>query len=65
MDRQVVKELLQFHLARDIKRELHKLLEDKIYRNTMLKDYSELAEKVGNPGTSGRVAQSIIKFLNQ
>jgi lipid-A-disaccharide synthase len=63
MDRQVVKELLQFRLARDINKELNRLLFDEEYRNEMLRSYSELAEKIGKPGVSGRVADSIFTYL--
>jgi lipid-A-disaccharide synthase len=63
MDRPVVKELLQFNLARKIRKELNKLLFDATYRRTLLNDYSELAQKIGEPGTSERVAKSIYSFL--
>jgi lipid-A-disaccharide synthase len=64
MDRQVVRELLQFNLASDIQKELNQLLFDKEYKNEMLAAYNELAVKIGSPGTSGRVARSIFSFLN-
>ena len=60
MDRPVVKELLQFGLARDIESELNRLINDPEYRNDMLRSYSELSEKIGNPGTSERVAKSYL-----
>jgi lipid-A-disaccharide synthase len=63
MDREVVKELLQFNLVRDIKNELQKILSDINYRQKMLSDFDELIEKVGKPGTSERVAKSIYQFL--
>ncbi len=65
MNRQVVKELLQFHLARDIGNELQRILNDNEYRNNMLNSYIELAGIMGNPGTSIRVAKSINQFLTQ
>lgn len=65
MDREVVKELLQFHLVRDIVRELKSILHDQDYRTKMLNDYHELADKIGGPGTSERVAESMFKFLNK
>jgi lipid-A-disaccharide synthase len=65
MDREVVKELLQFHLAREIKNELGKILNDSDYRQKMLSDFEELLEKVGKPGTSERVAKSMYQFLSQ
>jgi lipid-A-disaccharide synthase len=65
MNREVVKELLQFHLARNIINELQKLLNDKDYRNRMLSEFDELQSIVGKPGTSERVANSMYKFLSQ
>lgn len=65
MDRQVVKELLQFNLAREIRQELLLLLNDQVYRKTMLEAYAELEKKIGMPGTSERVAKSITEFLNK
>jgi lipid-A-disaccharide synthase len=64
LDRQVVKELLQFNLSRDIRKELNLLLYDNDYRKTMLEAFAELNKIIGKPGTSGRVAKSIFKFLN-
>jgi lipid-A-disaccharide synthase len=65
MDREVVKELLQFNLSRDITSELQKLLNDSVYRQKMLSDFDELLVKIGKPGASERVAQSMYQFLNQ
>jgi lipid-A-disaccharide synthase len=65
MNTEIVKELLQFHLARDIKKEIKRLLFDSAYKDSMLHYYKELAEKIGKPGTSARVAESILKFLNK
>lgn len=65
MNRQVVKELLQFNLVRDIKIELNKLLTDSLYRQKMLSDYKVLQEIVGGPGTSERVARSIYQYLKK
>jgi|WetSurMetagenome_2_1015567.scaffolds.fasta_scaffold111613_2 lipid-A-disaccharide synthase len=65
MDRQVVKELLQFHLTRDIRKELFLILTNQEYRNRMLEAFNKLREIIGNPGTSGRVAKSIFEFINE
>jgi lipid-A-disaccharide synthase len=65
MKRQVVKELLQFNLERDIRNELNKLLTDTIYRQKMLSDYKLLREIVGGPGTSERVAKSMYQYLSK
>jgi lipid-A-disaccharide synthase len=63
MNRQVVKELLQFNLAEDIKDELGRILTDTSYRERMLSDYKELTGKMGNAGVSDRVAQKIYQWL--
>ncbi|OFY52391.1 MAG: lipid-A-disaccharide synthase [Bacteroidetes bacterium RBG_13_46_8] len=63
MDRQVVKELLQFNLAEDIKDELGRILADTSYRERMLSGYKELTVKMGSAGVSDRVAQKIHQWL--
>jgi lipid-A-disaccharide synthase len=63
MDRLVVKELLQFNLARDIKNELEKILPDAACREQMLADYTELKDKLGKPGVSERIAEKIYQRL--
>ncbi|HEY4785574.1 MAG TPA: lipid-A-disaccharide synthase, partial [Bacteroidales bacterium] len=45
MDEEVVKELLQYHLIRDITNELSRILNDNKYRQHMLDKYKELREK--------------------
>jgi lipid-A-disaccharide synthase len=65
MESEVVKELLQFHLSRDIKNELQKILSDIKYRQKMLTGFDDLIVKVGKPGTSERVANSMYHFLKQ
>lgn len=65
MDREVVKELLQFNLAKNIKTELGKILFDEKYRQTMLKDFDELINKIGKPGASMRAANSMYHFISK
>jgi lipid-A-disaccharide synthase len=65
MEGEVVKELLQFNLARDIRAETGKLLNDKTYRSKMLTNFEALKKIVGKPGTSKRVAQSMYDFLKK
>jgi lipid-A-disaccharide synthase len=65
MDREVVKELLQFNLARNIKHELDKILNNKDYRQKMIKDFDELSDKVGKPGASVRAAKSMFQFIKE
>jgi lipid-A-disaccharide synthase len=63
-DKEVVKELLQFNLAGNIKDELNKILNDKPYRQKMLDNYKEIAVKIGAPGVSERVALKMHAYLN-
>ncbi len=63
MDKEVVRELLQFNLARDIKAGLDNILFDKDYRQQMLDNYDRLIEKVGLPGVSERVAERMSSLL--
>jgi lipid-A-disaccharide synthase len=65
MDREVVKELLQFNLVREIRIELRKILFNNDYRQKMLSDYKILSEMVGGPGTSERVAESMYLYLKK
>jgi lipid-A-disaccharide synthase len=64
MDEEVVKELLQYNLHRDITNELTKILNDAAYREQMLKKYDELREKCGGTGASKRVAELMVKYLS-
>ncbi len=63
MDREVVKELLQFDLAENIVKELKEITGNMAYRNEMLRNYDTLIEKAGKPGASVRVAEKIVAFL--
>lgn len=63
MDKEVVKEILQFSLAKNIKKELDLILFDASHFKNMLENYNELAVKVGNPGTSMRTAQLMHNYL--
>jgi lipid-A-disaccharide synthase len=63
MDEEVVKELLQYNLERDISSELARILNDRKYREQMLTKYAELREKCGGTGASKRVAELMVKYL--
>ncbi len=65
MNREVVKELLQFHLARDIEVEIKRILTDEKYRNRMIKDFRSLKELVGKAGASERFAKRMYTYLTQ
>ena len=63
MDEEVVKELLQYNLERDIADELKKILNNTQYRLKMLSKYQELRDKCGGTGASKRVGELMVKYL--
>lgn len=65
MDREIVKEFLQFGLAKKLNGELKRLLTNTEYRKKMLDNFDELSNIVGKAGTSERVAKSMFEYLNQ
>jgi len=65
MGKEIVKELLQFHLARDIKKEINRILSDKVYREKMIAGFDELEQLVGKAGASETVAKSMFKYLTK
>ncbi len=64
MDKSVITELIQNNLTeKSLTNELNKLINDKNYRNNIFADYKELNKKIGKKGTSKRLAELIIKYL--
>ena len=63
MDEEVVKELLQYNLDRDIVNELGRILYECDYREKMLFGYAELSEKCGGAGASKRVGELMVSYL--
>ncbi len=63
LDRLLVKEFLQFHLAGKIKNELNAVLENQKYRERILKGYEEVKIILGKPGVSDRVAHRMVDLL--
>ncbi|MFA6034089.1 MAG: hypothetical protein WC889_14410, partial [Myxococcota bacterium] len=62
--RSIVREFIQGEARpKEIAAEIENLLTDGDYRTRMLKDFSEVALLLGNPGAAGRVAASIVEFL--
>ena len=63
MDREVVKELIQYDFtAKNLKKELTKIL-DEPYRKKMFEDYYELEQKLGGKGASEKTAKLIVSNL--
>jgi lipid-A-disaccharide synthase len=65
LDREVVKELLQYRLRKKIANELHRILEDEIYRMVMLDNYRKLRNRLGEAGAYHRLAGSIAKYVGE
>ena len=65
MDEEVVKELLQYNLVRDISNELSRIINDQEYRQKMLAKYQELRDKCGGTGASKRVGELMVKYLKK
>ena len=64
LDREVVKELLQYRLRDKIALELHRILEDVTYRMVMLDNFQKLRDKLGEPGAYRRLADSIEAYVD-
>jgi lipid-A-disaccharide synthase len=63
-NRTVVKELLQFNLAKDMSYELSLIMYDDEYREEMLNGYLEIREKIGPAGTHRRAANEIVNMVS-
>ncbi len=65
LDREVVKEILQYRLRKKMADELHRILEDETYRLVMLDNYHKLRQQLGEPGAYHRLAGSIATYVEQ
>jgi lipid-A-disaccharide synthase len=63
-NKEVVKELLQYNLARDIKEEMNKILFNAEYRQIMLNEYDKIELKLGGHGVSQRIAKKMLEYLH-
>jgi len=62
MDKPVVKELIQNDLtAENISAELSRLLNDKLYRQTMIEEYNSLVNQLGGKGASAKIAKYLVE----
>ncbi|HKK62859.1 MAG TPA: hypothetical protein VJ951_09870, partial [Bacteroidales bacterium] len=64
LDRALVREVLQFNLSENIRAELKDILENKQHYEEILKGYDELIAKVGEPGSSERVASRMLALCD-
>jgi lipid-A-disaccharide synthase len=66
MDKSVVTELIQENFtSKNLAIELTKILPGNINRDTILRDYSGLKEKLGGAGASAKAAGLIVQYLKQ
>src|SRR4030042_2525575 len=65
MEKEVVKEILQFNISKCISEELKRILFNKDYRQAMLDNYVELRNILGTPGASGRIGRRVVDLLKE
>ena len=66
MDKEIVKELVQFdYTVAKLKNELDLILTDQQYKTEMVSNYARLNEKLGGPGASAKTAELIIQALGE
>lgn len=65
MGKEVVKELLQFHLKEGLSSELSRILQDEEYRANMIRNFLELRRILGEPGASWRVGRRMVELVKQ
>jgi lipid-A-disaccharide synthase len=63
--REVVKELLQFNLSRDIEMELRNICENESRRQQILAGYDHIITSLGGPTTSDRIAKRIWELAGE
>ncbi len=64
-EKEVVKELLQFNLARDIVTELKSICKDNERRQEILNGYDQIISSLGGDGTSNRIALRIWELAGE
>lgn len=64
-NREIIKELLQRNLSTDIATELHKILNNKDYCNSILEGYKEVRSILGETGASERAAKIVTRMVSE
>ena len=65
MHNEIIKEFIQYDMTvKNITEELKLIIEDNVYRNTMLLNFAKLREILGGKGASDRTAEIIVKSIN-
>ena len=65
LNRELVKEILQFRISEKIENELKALLDHEVNRINILKGYDEISISLMRPGVSERVASSMVQSLKE
>ncbi len=65
LDRELVREYLQYNLAEKIRTELDRILNDKVYRSHIDDGYNDLLNLMGKPGVPERLAVRMTELLNE
>lgn len=66
MDKEIVKELVQFDFtSAKLKQELDLILSNEQYRAGMISSYDQLSEKLDGPGASSKTAELMIQALGE
>ena len=66
IDKQAFKELLQDDCTgKTISDEVHRLIYDSVYRESMLADYRDIREALGDQGASVKIAHAMIEELKK
>lgn len=64
-DKEVVKEIIQFDMAENIKTELNQILNDISYKENMLKAYENISKQIGDPVVAEKVVHKMIAYLSE
>jgi len=65
MQKEVIKEFIQYDMTvENLKNELEQLLNNDVYRKTMLDNFEEMRKILGGKGASERTAERITELLN-
>ncbi len=66
MQKEVIKEYVQNNMTvENLSKELNLLLNNDLYKNTMLANYAQMRERLGGKGASERTAEIMVKSLKQ
>lgn len=65
LNKMAVKELLQFELEEETRKEVDKILSDTNYKEKMIEDFNTIEKMLGEPGVANRVAKRMITLIKK